>query len=104
MIIFDAKIPVHETPEDIESMNSLIHQLDHMLCQFGVRHSFALAMDKEMEEVEAKTGKKLLYWLFYETEQHTELTLVIALFSKTFLKKNDAEILATIVKSMSKAA
>ena len=104
MIIFDAKVPVHETPEYIESMNSLIHQLDNLLCQFGVKHCLALATDKEMKEDEAQTGKELLYWLYYETEQNTELTLTIALFSKTFLKKNDAEILASIVKSMSKAA
>jgi len=103
MTIFDAKVPVHETSEGIESMNSLVHQLAFMLCQFNVKHSFALATDKEMDEVEAQTGKKLLYWLFYEQEQNTELTLAIALFSKVFLKKDDSKILACIVKSMTKA-
>ena len=104
MIIFDGRVPIHETPEDIEPMGSLINQLSHMLNQNGVRHSLALATEKEMEDVRIEKGKELLFWLFYETEQHTELTLVIALFSKIFIKKNDADILTTIVKAMSEAA
>ena len=101
MMVFDMRVPIHETQEGAPAMDSLIKRLDEMLYQYGIKHCFALASHEDM----AKDDKPLLYWLYYDMEQNTELTLVVALFVKLHLKKDetdDPSILAAIVKSMTR--
>lgn len=104
MTVYDMKVPIHETTDDLPSMHGLIEQLDYMLNQYSVKHCFAFATGDEQERVEEESGKELLYWLYYDAEQNTELTLIIGLFLKMHIKKDDADILASIVKSMTRAA
>lgn len=98
MKLYDTRIPVHETPKGEPAMDTVIEKLDEMLTQYGVDHCFALATDAEMDA----DPKPLLYHLFYQAEQNVELTLVIGLWLKLYLNRDNQRIIESIMKSLSK--
>lgn len=94
MKIYDVCIPVHETEEGIPPICELIEKLGEMLDQYNIGYSIVLPHAAAVEKDE-----KLCYWLYYQSEQNTELTLVVSLFGSLYLKKPKQKILETIVKS-----
>lgn len=94
MKIYDTRIPIHETPEGVASIHSIVEKLSDMLDEYGVDHCVTLPGPKDME-----ADDKLTYCLFYQSEQNTELTLVIALWARIYRKKTQQQILESIVKS-----
>lgn len=95
MKIFDTRIPIHETPDGEPSINETIENLDEMLTRYGIEHCFTLPTGKEIEADE----KTLVYYLFYLSEQNVEMTLVVSLFMRMYLKKDKQNILESIMKS-----
>lgn len=98
MTIFDTMIPIHETPKGEPSIDETLDKLDEMLTRYGVQHSFSLAKAEEANDAKRPT----LYYLYYNAEQNTEMTLIVTLFSKLYLNVEDKKILLSVVSSLSK--
>ncbi len=75
-------------------MHDLIEKLAEMLDQYRVSYYVALPSAEDQEK-----DKNLLYKLYYLSEQNTELTLIVALFTRLYLKRDKQKILEAIVKS-----
>ena len=100
MTVYNIRTAIHETCDNLPSIHDLIETLDELLNYHGIRHSFSYPDAEEMERAKAEKGKDLCYWLHFESEQKTEIALVIALFTRKHLKKTDAEILTTMQKAL----
>lgn len=98
MKLFNVRIPIHETADDLLSIHDLIGILSAMLDQHKVTHFVSLASKDEQEK-----DKNLRYQLHYLSEQNTELTLIVALFMSLYLKRDKQKILESIVKSFGTA-
>lgn len=99
MKLYDTRIPIHETAEGIPSIHDLIEKLGEMLDQYNISYFFALPTGEEQEKVKKEKGKDLCYYLFYQSEQNHEMTLVVSLFGCLYLKKSKQKTLEAIVKS-----
>jgi len=99
MKLFDTRIPIHETTEGLPSIHDLIEKLGEMLDQYNIEYFVALPTAEDQEK-----DKALCYHLHYLSEQNTELTLVVSLFSTLYLKKSNQALLEAIVKSFGRAA
>lgn len=103
MTVFDRRIPIYETTDErLLPIENYLPTLDKMLNQYVVAHAFALPTTKETAEYKAAKGKSLACWLLYGEEANTVMTLVLSLFCKLHLKRDDGTILETIMRSMSK--
>ncbi len=103
MTVFDRRIPIHETTDEkLLPIGEYLPVLGQMLNQYGVAHAFAFPTTKEIAERKAAKAKDLVYWLYYEEEANTVMTLVLSLFVKLHLKRDDSAILTSIMRSMVK--
>ena len=98
MKLYDVRIPIHETPEGEPAIDTIIESLGEMLTQYRIDHCFALPTGGEI----GTDQKPLRYYLFYQSEQNVELTLVVSLWARLYLNKDKQHILETIVKSFGK--
>jgi hypothetical protein len=94
MKVYDTRVPIHETADSLPSIHDLIEKLGEMLGQYNISYCFSLPSAQEQEQ-----DKNLCYWLHSLSEQNTELTLVVSLFCRLYLKKDTQKILESIVKS-----
>ncbi len=90
------EVPIHETAEWLPSMHDLIEKLTEMLEQYQVSYCVALPS--------AEKRQKSIYKLYYLSEQDTELTLIVFLFTCLYPNRNKQEILEKIVKSFGRSA
>jgi len=102
MTVFDRRIPIHETDEGQPPIGAFLETLDTMLTQYNVAHSFAYAGDHEQQAVIEASGKSLCYWLYYDSEQNTEISLIIGLFMKVRLHKEDSKIAECVCKALTR--
>ena len=104
MTMFDRRIPIHETEDGKPGIDTVIETLDEMLTQYGVNHFFAYATDHEQKATKETSGKDLCYWLYYDSVQNTETSLIIGLFMKTKLDKDDSKIVECVTTSIESEA
>lgn len=104
MKVYDTRIPIHETADNLPSIHDLIDKLGEMLDQYNISYSLALPTGEEQEKTKKENGKDLCYYLFYQSEQNHEMTLVVSLFGCLYLKKSKQKTLEAIVKSFGHSA
>ena len=96
MDVFDRILPIHETPEDKPQIDSVIERLAEMLEQYHVKYAITLATLKEQKE----DPRPLRYRLSYNSDQHLELSLVVALWARVYLTADPKKVAAPTIKSL----
>lgn len=104
MKLYDSRIPIHETAENLPSIHDLIEKLGEMLDRYNISYCLALPTGEEQEKAKKENGKDLCYYLFYQSEQNHEMTLVVSLFACLYLKSSEQKTLESIVKSFGHSA